>query len=96
MIDDENVEVTFPTLTSISKIIVQKETYHFEADGKFPHAAGTAKQAIPGRVMPSLVQGLESLPFSFNGLEVRVCEHALKVGDQLRVVEERQSVEDHF
>ena len=34
MIDDENVEVTFPTLTSISKIIVQKETYHFEADGK--------------------------------------------------------------
>ena len=34
MINDENVEVTFPTLTSISKIIVQKETYHFEADGK--------------------------------------------------------------
>ena len=34
MINDESVEVTFPILTSISKIIVQKETYHFEVDGK--------------------------------------------------------------
>ena len=31
--DRENVEVTFPTLTSISKIIVQKETC-FEINGK--------------------------------------------------------------
>ena len=34
MIDDENIEVTFPTLTSISKIMVQRETYNFEVDGK--------------------------------------------------------------
>jgi len=32
--DDNNVEVMFPTLTSINKIIVQKETSHFEIDGK--------------------------------------------------------------
>ena len=32
--DRENVEVTFPTLTSISKIIVQKETCYFEINGK--------------------------------------------------------------
>jgi len=34
IIDDENIEVTFLTLTSITKIIVQKETYHFEVDCK--------------------------------------------------------------
>ena len=32
--EKEKIEITFPTLTSISKIIVQRETYHFEVDGK--------------------------------------------------------------
>ena len=34
MIDDENVEVTFPTFDCIVKIIVQKETSYFQVDGK--------------------------------------------------------------
>ena len=34
IIDEENVEVTFPTLNSIKKVVVQKETYYFEIDGK--------------------------------------------------------------
>ena len=33
LIDGENVEVTFPTFNSIVKVIVQKETCHFEIDG---------------------------------------------------------------
>ena len=32
--DEENVEVTFPTLASISKVIVQRETSYFEVYGK--------------------------------------------------------------
>ena len=32
--DSENVEVTFPTLTSINKIVIQKETCYFEIHGK--------------------------------------------------------------
>ena len=32
--DEENVEVTFPTLASISKVTVQRETSYFEVYGK--------------------------------------------------------------
>jgi ATP-dependent DNA helicase PIF1 len=34
LVDDENVEVTFPTFDSVVKIVVQKETSYFEIDGK--------------------------------------------------------------
>ena len=34
VIDDTNVEVTFPTFTSINKVVVQKETTYFKIDGK--------------------------------------------------------------
>src|SRR5437763_7877562 len=33
IIDHENIKVTFPTHTSITKIIVQKETTYFEING---------------------------------------------------------------
>src|SRR6185295_9569719 len=33
LIDCENVEVTFPTFNSITKIVVQKETNYFEING---------------------------------------------------------------
>ena len=34
LVNDENVEVTFPTFDSIVKIMVQKETSYFEIDGE--------------------------------------------------------------
>ena len=34
LMDDENVEVTFPTFDSVVKIVVQKEMSYFEIDGK--------------------------------------------------------------
>ena len=34
LVDDENVEDTFPTFDSVVKIVVQKETSYFEIDGK--------------------------------------------------------------
>ena len=34
IIKNENMEVTFPTTDSISKVIIQKETSYFEINGK--------------------------------------------------------------
>ncbi len=34
IVDEVNVEVTFPTFTSINKVIVKKETTYFEIDGR--------------------------------------------------------------
>ena len=42
IIDNENIELTFPTTTSITKIIVQKETAYFEFNGM--HAS---RQQLP-------------------------------------------------
>ena len=73
IIDDRNVEVTFPTFTNLSKVIVQKETVYFNnIDGKrasrkqFPlqNAFALTAYKVQGLTLPHVTTSVDESLFS--------------------------------
>jgi len=72
LIDDENIEVTFPTLNGITKITVQKECSYFEIDGKnasrqqFPlqNAFALTTHKVQGVTLPHVTMSIDESIFA--------------------------------
>ncbi|CAG8768811.1 11268_t:CDS:2, partial [Ambispora leptoticha] len=72
IIDNQNIEVTFPTLTAINKVIVQKETAYFEIYGKrasrqqFPiqNAFALTAHKVQGLTLPHITTSIDDSIFT--------------------------------